>query len=169
LELISRRMGEENSAAGEWYAVRTRAGAEDRVLIGIEKAGMAAFLPVEMVRTSCRGNHLQPHAMTWRPLFPGHLFAMFVPGRDLGRLREIHGVDDVVRRDGKLAPVADDAVKALRRAERDGLFDLAAACRVPDEDAPPPDSRFASLLTRIKRTRWSKARTALLMELLLSR
>jgi hypothetical protein len=152
-----------------WNVVRTRTGAEDRVLIGIEKAGMAAYLPVEMIRVSHRGNHRQDRAMTWRPIFQGHLFVRFFPSRDLPRLREIHGVDDVVRRDGRLAPVSDDVVRAIRRAERDGLFDLAAGCRQPDDDAQPPDVRFAGLMTKIKRARWSKERTKLLVSLMVSR
>jgi hypothetical protein len=89
---------------------------------------------------------------------------MLDPGRDLRKLREIEGLDDVVRRDGKLAPVADDVVIAIRRAERDGLFDLAAGCRLPDDEAPP-DGRFAG---RIKQARWSRKRTQLLMTLLVS-
>jgi hypothetical protein len=63
-------------------------------------------------------------------------------------------------------PVADEVIRAIRRAERDGLFDLAAGCRMPDDGASPPDVRFANLMMKIKRARWSKARTALLMELL---
>jgi len=49
------------------------------------------------------------------------------------------------------------------------LFDLAFGCRVPDDDAPPPDARFAGLMTKIKRARWSKERTKLLMSLMVSR
>jgi hypothetical protein len=32
--------------------------------------------------------------------------------------------------------------------ERRGSFDLAFACRVPDDAAPPPDVRFAGLPAR---------------------
>jgi hypothetical protein len=157
-------MGELISGTG-WFAVRAKPGAEGKVLVGIEAARMQAYLPVELVRVNLRSRS----EVTWRALWPQHLFAMMDPSRDLPRLREIDGIDDVVRRDGKPAPVADDIVRAIRRAERDGLFDAAARCRVPDEDAPPPDERFAGLVTRIRRARWSKARTALLMELLASR
>ena len=156
-------MGEEISGAAGWYPVRTRAGAEGKVLIGIEAAHMQAFLPVELVRLNLRSRS----EVQWRALFPGHLFVMLDPNRDLPKLRSVDGIDDVVRRDGKLAPVADDVVSAIRRAERDGLFDAAARCRQPDDDAPPPDARHAGLVARIRRNRWSKERTKLLMELLI--
>jgi hypothetical protein len=147
MELISCRMGENlpsvPSAAGEWHVVRTRAGAEDRAAIGIEKAGMAAYLPTELVRVTYRGTHRGRSETQWRPLFVGSLFVRFDPGRDLRRLREIHGVDCELRLDGKLAPVSGDAVAALRAAERRGLFDLAGASRLPDGETAPLDSRFA--------------------------
>ena len=163
MELIS-RMGEELiSGAGEWHVVRVRPGAEGKALIGIEAAHMQAFLPVELVRLNLRSRS----EVQWRALFPGHLFVMLDPNRDLPKLRSVDGIDDVVRRDGKLAPVADDVVSAIRRAERDGLFDAAARCRQPDDDAPPPDARHAGLVARIRRNRWSKERTKLLMELLI--
>jgi len=148
-------MGEEPSAAGEWHVVRTRAGAEDKAAIGIEKAGMEAFLPVELIRTSCRGNRLQPGGVMWQPLFMGHLLVRFDLGRDLRRVCEIYGVDDA-------------AVRALRSSERAGLFDAALGCRVPDDDAPAPDVRYAGLMARIKTSRGSRKRAAILMELLLS-
>jgi hypothetical protein len=154
-------MGEEIPHTG-WHVVRARAGAEGKALIGIEAARMQAFLPVELVRATHRGERW----VIWRPLFPGHLFAMFDPARDIPKLRLIEGVDDLVRLDGRLVPVADEVIRAIRRAERDGLFDLAAGCRMPDDGASPPDERFAGLMTKIKRARWSKERTKLLMELL---
>jgi hypothetical protein len=156
-------MGEEISGAAGWYPVRTRAGAEGKVLIGIEAAHMQAFLPVELIRITLRSRS----EVQWRPLFPGHMFAMIDPARDVQKLQLIDGVDDLVRPGGRLVPVADDIVRAIRRAERDGLFDAAARCRQPDDDAPPPDVRFASLMARIKRMRRSKERTKLLMELLI--
>jgi hypothetical protein len=157
-------MGDEVISGAGWHAIRTRAGAEAKAFIGIGAAGMQVLLPVELIRLKLRGRS----EVRWRPLFPGHMFAMFDPGRDLPRLLELDGVDGVVRLNGKLVPVADDVIRAIRRAERDGLFDLAAGCRQPDDDAPPPDARFAGLVTKIKRTRWSKERTKLLMGLVSS-
>jgi hypothetical protein len=155
-------MGEEISGAAGWYPVRTRAGAEGKVFVGIEAAHMQAFLPVELIRITLRGRS----EVQWRPLFPRHLLAMIDPARDVPKLQSIDGVDDLVRPGGRLVPVADDVVRAIRRAERDGLFDAAARCRQPDDGAPPPDVRHAGLVAKIRRNRWSKERTKLLMELL---
>jgi hypothetical protein len=151
---------------GEWFAVRTRAGAEGRAAIGIETAGMTAFLPVELVRISLRWKRRTE--MRWRPVFPQHVFAELDPSRDLEKVRKLDGVDDLVRRDGRLAPIAGDVVAAIRSAERRGLFDLAAGCRPTNSEAPL-DGRYADLVKKIKSTRWSKKRTALLMSLLVSR
>jgi hypothetical protein len=59
------------------------------------------------------------------------------PSRDIPELRAIDGVDDVVRPAGRVAPVAGDVVTAIRRAERAGLFDRAAGCRVAEGEARP--------------------------------
>jgi hypothetical protein len=104
---------------GEWFAVRAKAGAEERAAIGIDAAGMETFLPVELIRMNHRGNRLGDRAVMWRPLFPRHLFVTLDPSRDLPRLRKIDGVDDVVRPGGRLAPVAGDVINVIRRAERD--------------------------------------------------
>jgi hypothetical protein len=104
--------------------------------------------------------------MTWRPVFSQHLFARLDPTSDLERLRSIEGVDDVVRPDGRLAPIADDTIDAIRLAERDGLFDYATGCRLAVAEDERPDRRFAGLLAKIKSARWSRERTALLMSLM---
>jgi hypothetical protein len=149
---------------GEWHVIRTKVGAEERVAIGLEASGMPTYLPVEMVRTSYR----RRSEMRWRPAFPQHLLAMFEPAA-MERVLEVSGVDDVVKSDGKLASVDADVVTAIRSAERRGLFDAAGDCRRPNGDAPPQDPRHAGLVRRIRSSRYSRERTALLMSLLASR
>jgi hypothetical protein len=51
------------------------------------------FLPVELIRKNHRGER----EVSWRALFPAHLFVAIYPGRDLPHLLEIEGVDDVLR------------------------------------------------------------------------
>jgi hypothetical protein len=84
-------MGDEPSAAAGWYPVRTRAGAESKVLVGIEAARMEAFLPVARTRMNYRGNHRQPCAVIWRPVFMGCVFVALDPSRDFPALRAIDG------------------------------------------------------------------------------
>jgi hypothetical protein len=158
-------MGEESAA---WHIVRTRGADPAVAAIGCERAGLEVFMPVSMVRVGTRGNRLQPGGIAWQPVFPGSLFVRFNLGRDTRRLCEIYGIDDLLRLDGKPVPVSDDAVAAIKRAERNAMFDAALNCRLADGETEPLDSRFASLLGRVKRERGSKRRTKLLMELLLS-
>jgi hypothetical protein len=146
----------------EWHVCRTESGHEHRVAIGLQAIGMQSYLPVELLIGIHRGSKWT----FWKPLFPGHVFAMFDPSRDIPKLRSIEGVDDLVRRDGKLVPVPDDVVRALRAAERRGLFDRASACRLAVADDEPLDERYAALVRQIKRLGWSKSRTAVLMSLL---
>jgi hypothetical protein len=146
----------------EWHVVRSSPGAEGRALIGIQAAGMTGFLPVELLNRNHRGER----EVMWRALFPGHLFAAIDPGRDLPKLREIDGVDDVVRPGGRLAPIAEDTIAAIRRAERQGTFDGAGACRILDDgEAQVPEGSLASLVSKIRSARWSKRRMEVLMTL----
>jgi hypothetical protein len=154
----------ELSACRSWHAVRTRPGREGDVAITAEAAGMAVFPPLEFVRLSYRGSRRSE--VRWRPLFTGHLFVQFDPGRDLQSVLEIHGVDDVVKPNGKLASVDPEVIAAIRSAERRGLFDAAGDCRRPNGDAAPPDPRHAGLVQRIRSSRYSRERMALLMSLL---
>ena len=54
---------------------------------------MGAYLPIELIRKNHRGER----EIIWRPLFPRYLFVSIDPGRDLARLRETDGVEDVFR------------------------------------------------------------------------
>jgi hypothetical protein len=110
---------------------------------------MEAYLPVELVPCAHRGRRWT----MWRPLFPEHVLVALDPTRDIPKLRSIQGVDDLVRRDGQLVLAPDDVVKALRAAERRGLFDRASACRLAVADNEPPlDERYAGLMMKIKRS-----------------
>ena len=64
---------------------------------------------------------------------------------------------------GRLAPIGDGTIAAIRRAERRGAFDRAADCRLAVAEDERPDGRFAGLLAKIKSAWWSRERTALLM------
>lgn len=132
----------------EWHAIKSKPGAEGRALIGIEASGMVAFLPVELVRKTHRGER----EVTWRALFPGYLFACCEPSRDLPRLLEIDGVVDVLRPGGRLARVPDRAIEAIRQAQDMGAFDHSRSPSgfVTGENVRVLHGPFAGLIARIR-------------------
>jgi transcriptional antiterminator RfaH len=132
----------------EWHAIKSRPGAEGRALIGIEASGMEAFLPVELVRKNHRGER----EVTWRPLFPRYLFAQCDPGRDIPRLLEIDGIEEILRPGGRLARVPDEAINAIRRAQDMGAFDHtgASGCLMDGENVRVLDGPFAGLIARVR-------------------
>jgi Transcription termination factor nusG len=109
----------------EWHAVRLKPGAEDRARIGIEASGMPVYLPVEMIRKDYRGER----AVGWRPLFPAHLFVTIDPGRDIPRLREIDGVEDLLRPGGRLAPIAGEVTRSDSLRGTAGLLNMSSTPR----------------------------------------
>jgi transcription antitermination factor NusG len=132
----------------EWHAIKSKPGAEGRALIGIEASGMGAFLPVELIRKTHRGER----EVTWKPLFPGYLFACCEPSRDLPRLLEIDGVVDVLRPGGRLARVPDRAIEAIRKAQEMGAFDYTRAgwFLTAEDKVRILGGPFAGLVARIK-------------------
>jgi transcriptional antiterminator RfaH len=135
----------------EWHAVHAKIGAEGRALIGIEAAGMGAYLPVELIRKNHRGER----EIIWRPLFPRYLFAAIDPGRDLARLRETDGVEDVLRAGGQLARVPDEAIEAIRRAQSAGIFDHTGSATgfKAGDSVRLVDGPFAGLIARVRSAR----------------
>jgi len=137
----------------EWHAVKSRPGAEGRALIGIEACGMTGFLPVELVRKDHRGRR----AITWRALFDGYLFARCDPGRDISRLIEIDGVEDVLRQGYKLSRIPDDVIEAIKAAEQAGAFDRTRKTRLAHgDDVQISTGPFGSLVAKIKSARPSR-------------
>jgi hypothetical protein len=93
----------------------------------------ASFAGVEAAWSLCRWNScarttaaVGDRGVIWRPLFPQYLFATIDPARDIPRLCEIDGVEDVLRPGGRLTPIADDVIEAIRRAERLGTSGFSA-------------------------------------------
>jgi transcriptional antiterminator RfaH len=134
----------------QWHAVHTRAGTEGKALIGIEKAGMAAYLPVEIVFKTLRRERWR----TWRPLFPRYLFAELDPGRDLPRLAEIEGATGVLRVAGQLSPIDHAVIDAIKRAEALGMFDVPRNTRLACGDLVRlPHGPLGGLMAKIKSAR----------------
>jgi hypothetical protein len=154
------------SGAG-WFAVRVRDGREADARIGVEAAGFSdVYLPVEVCRLGLRRGNRRYGDVVWRPVFSQHLFVALDPSCDLPRLLALEGIDDVVKRDGRPAMIAGEVIDAIRCAERRGDFDHAAGCRSIAADAPT-NSRFAWLVTRIRKARFASERNGVLMAVLM--
>lgn len=98
----------------EWHAVRSRPGAEGRALICLVAAGLTGFLPVALIHKDFR----KYRELTWEPLFDGYFFVKCEASRDIPRLLEIKGIEDVIRE-----KIPEEVVDAIRIAERHGVFD----------------------------------------------
>ena len=130
----------------QWHAIRAKAGAEGKALIGVGAIRLRGYMPVELLRIV----HRSERWTIWRPLFPRYLFAQLDPGRDMTRLREIDGVLSVLR-----APIQEAAIDAVRAAEEAGVFNrsqghygLREGDTVRIIDGP-----FAGLVAQIKSAR----------------
>jgi transcription antitermination factor NusG len=93
-----------------WFAVRTRSRAEKAVHEQLARRGIEVFLPTVPRWSRWKDRRKR---IDW-PLFPGYCFARFDP-TDAMRVRTCEGVATVVSFNGKLAPVPDDEVEAVRR------------------------------------------------------
>jgi hypothetical protein len=144
-----------------WHAIRTRPGAEARVLVAAQALGLQALLPAAFEPATQRGNY-RGGPVVWRPLFACCVFVALDVGRDdLARLQRLDGVD------GLVAPVAGKVIAALRVAEQQGAFDRADGCRSADGAARPLNGRLAALIGKIRAARWSSAKQTMLLTMLL--
>jgi transcription antitermination factor NusG len=146
----------------QWHAISTRPNAEGRVAIGLQGARLAAYLPVTLTRRTIRG---RDHGIMWQPLFRNYIFARIDLGRDLTRVLAVDGVDSLVRgAGGKPAPIADDALEAIRAVEATGLFDHGTRLRLAEGDVVSLPGPWAGVIARVKSAR-QRRRLGLLIEL----
>lgn len=93
-----------------WFAVWTRSRAEKAVHEQLVRKGVEVFLPTVPRWSRWKDRRKQ---IDW-PLFPGYCFARFDPAEAL-RVLACTGVATIVSFDGKLAPIPDVEVDAVRR------------------------------------------------------
>lgn len=93
-----------------WFAIRTRSRAEKAVRDQLERKDVEVFLPTVPRWSRWKDRR---KLIDW-PLFPGYCFARFKPADSL-RILMCSGVVAIVSFDGKLAPVPDVEVEAVRR------------------------------------------------------
>ncbi len=102
-------------AATSWYVVQTKARAEQKAADFLVRKAVSTFLPLLLVRR----RHGSRRWYALEPLFPGYLFARFVPvARTVDRVRWTPGVRRLLGDGEAPVPVPDDVVQYLQ--ERQG-------------------------------------------------
>jgi hypothetical protein len=118
---------------------------------------MGAFYPLERLPVKYGGHE---RCVIVRSLFPRLLFARCELAH-IGRIREILGVQDVLRQDGKVCRVSDEFVRALKGAQDIGTFDRFYN-PVKAKDLTRVSGQFAGFVERVRKV-GPKTRVELLM------
>jgi transcription elongation factor/antiterminator RfaH len=112
----------ENDTA-HWYAIHTISKQEDRAHYNLLDMGVESFAP----KIKQRSYNRRPNAPCYiaKSLFPGYLFARFVPEMWLHKVRYTRGVHSVVNADGKPIAIEHEIIDAIQaRVASDGFVKL---------------------------------------------
>ena len=92
-----------------WYAIWTRSRHEKIVRDQLDKKHVNVFLPTigKWSRWKDRKKKID-----W-PLFPGYVFARFVPDERIGILK-IDGVVQIISNNGILSPIPEEEIESIR-------------------------------------------------------
>jgi transcription antitermination factor NusG len=111
-----------------WYVVHTKTRAEEKAIGFLSQRDIVTFLPRLLVRR----RHGSRQWQAVEPLFPGYLFAYFIPDSPvIDRVRWSPGVKKILGFEEAFIPVPEDVVQLLR--ERGG----ASGVIVPDTRLHP--------------------------------
>ena len=92
-----------------WYALWTRSRHEQVVREQLERKRVETFLPT-VTRWSRWKDRKKK--IDW-PLFPGYVFARFVPDDRIGILK-VDGVVQIISNNGVLSPIPDEEIDSIR-------------------------------------------------------
>ncbi len=92
-----------------WYAIWTRSRHEKLVRDQLDKKAVDVFLPTigKWSRWKDRKKKID-----W-PLFPGYVFARFVPDERIGILK-VDGVVQIISNNGMLSPIPEEEIESIR-------------------------------------------------------
>jgi transcription antitermination factor NusG len=92
-----------------WYAIWTRSRHEKIVRDQLDKKHVHVFLPTigKWSRWKDRKKKIE-----W-PLFPGYVFARFVPDERIGILK-VDGVVQIISNNGMLSPIPDEEIDSIK-------------------------------------------------------
>ena len=104
MELRSKGSGEPS-----WFALWTRSRHEKMVRDQLLRTDVDVFLP-----TIGKWSHWKDRKkkIDW-PLFPGYVFARFVPDERVGILK-VDGVVQIISNNGMLSPIPDEEIDSIR-------------------------------------------------------
>lgn len=112
-----------DSNTAHWYAIHTISKQEDRAHYNLQDMGVESFAP----KIKQRSHNRRPNAPGYvvKSLFPGYIFARFVPQIWLHKVRYTRGVHSVVNADGKPIIIEDEIIAAIQaRVAADGFVKL---------------------------------------------
>lgn len=105
-----------------WYAIHTKPYQEEQAASNIGRLGLDVFLP----KTKKEKPAFSRRGLTFKPLFPGYIFARFCLSPYLHSIRYARGVNRIVCADGLPIPVDDEVISIIRsRMDEDGFVNLA--------------------------------------------
>jgi transcription elongation factor/antiterminator RfaH len=111
------------SDTAHWYAIHTISKQEDRAHYNLKDMGVESFAP----KIKQRSYNRRPNARGYivKSLFPGYVFARFIPQIWLHKVRFTRGVHSVVNADGKPIAIEDEIIDAIQsRVTSDGFVKL---------------------------------------------
>lgn len=145
-----------------WHAFRTNIKCEYRAKIGIEILGFETFVPLEQKYIRRRGFRVKVQ----NPLFSRYGFVKFdVEKDDWGPIKEVDGVEDILRNNQLPVRVPAQEIEKLKLAQTYGLFDRTKAPLPfkPGTDVEIGEGPYAGFIGKVV-----KARSADRIKILLS-
>jgi transcriptional antiterminator RfaH len=104
-----------------WYAIQTKPYREDQAASNIGRLGVTVFLPKMKKEKRTFSRRL----VTFKPLFPGYIFARFCPSPHLHSIQYARGVNRIVCADGLPIPVDEEIISMIHsRIGEDGFVNL---------------------------------------------
>lgn len=113
-----------------WYAIRTHSRQETRAEENLRAWNVETFAPRIRERRYTRGAYVPKI----KPLFPRYIFARFKVNEMFHKVSYTRGVEYIVGFGGKLTPVEDEIIEAIRmRVAEDGFIRLGEQFRSGDK------------------------------------
>jgi transcription antitermination factor NusG len=146
-------MSEPVADPAEWHILYTEPKGEERVVCALSRIGVPVFLPKikqDRVLRHTRKYKKPKFKTIETAMFPRYVFA----AADRADLRDIDGVNGILRRDGMWARIPNALIEDLRVAIDMGLFDKTREKRAifaPGQDVSIEEGPFAGLSAKVKK------------------